>query len=502
MQENNTVSSDLKPARSFHNLEARIAFKKLEERVFSEETLHRPLHEVEQIQETLMREVNRLMIQEHVRARGDGDTGTQIEVKTVEECPVAETFKRGKLGTRIQTTIFGDIEVTRRGYSKPRHHSVFPLEDELQLSPRQYTYELQHRGISEAVKGSYDEARTTVKKYTGVDVPKRSLEAIVSDGAEDFDAFYQQKKPPSPEETASIVVAQVDCKGIPMRKVTKKKQPKAVPLKTGKKHNKKRMATVAVAFTTQPRVRTAEEVTESLFTSEKKSEPAKNKYKPPEHKRVWASLKKGKDAVIQELRDDVDRRDPDLSKKRVGVTDGEPALQSRIQKYIPGLILVLDILHALAYLWPAAYAFHEAGSNEAVQWVKERVLAILRGEVRDVVSGMRQSATEKELTTEQQEPIEKAANYFTKNFDFMRYDEYLRAGFPIASGPVEGACKNLINDRMERSGMRWTEDSAEAMVKLRALHVNGDLDEYWRFHIEQDQRRINATRGSGLPAAA
>jgi hypothetical protein len=40
----------------------------------------------------------------------------------------------------------------------------------------------------------------------------------------------------------------------------------------------------------------------------------------------------------------------------------------------------------------------------------------------------------------------------------MRYDEYLAKGWPITSGPVEGACKNLIKDRMERSGMRWTEE--------------------------------------------
>ena len=45
----------------------------------------------------------------------------------------------------------------------------------------------------------------------------------------------------------------------------------------------------------------------------------------------------------------------------------------------------------------------------------------------------------------------------------MRYDEYLARGLPIASGPVEGACKNLIKDRMERSGMRWTPRMAEAM---------------------------------------
>jgi len=50
---------------------------------------------------------------------------------------------------------------------------------------------------------------------------------------------------------------------------------------------------------------------------------------------------------------------------------------------------------------------------------------------------------------------------------------------PIASGSVEGTCKNLIKDRMERSGMRWTQSMAEAVVKLRALYLSGDFNTYW-----------------------
>jgi hypothetical protein len=57
----------------------------------------------------------------------------------------------------------------------------------------------------------------------------------------------------------------------------------------------------------------------------------------------------------------------------------------------------------------------------------------------------------------------------------MRFHEYFANGWPIASGQVEGACKNLIKDRMERSGMRWTEPMAEALVQLRSIYLSGDL---------------------------
>ena len=81
----------------------------------------------------------------------------------------------------------------------------------------------------------------------------------------------------------------------------------------------------------------------------------------------------------------------------------------------------------------------------------------------------------------------------------MRYHEYLANGWPIASGAVEGACKNLIKDRMERSGMRWTEAMAEAVVKLRAIYLSGDFDAYWLFHIQQEQNRLRSRSRTVAP---
>ena len=82
------------------------------------------------------------------------------------------------------------------------------------------------------------------------------------------------------------------------------------------------------------------------------------------------------------------------------------------------------------------------------------------------------------------------ADYLYRNRAHMRYNEYLANGWPIASGRVEGACKNRIKDRMKLSGMGWTEQMAEAIVQLRAIYLSGDFDAYWEFHITQDQRRL------------
>src|SRR5436309_15117459 len=86
--------------------------------------------------------------------------------------------------------------------------------------------------------------------------------------------------------------------------------------------------------------------------------------------------------------------------------------------------------------------------------------------------------------------LSSVATYLYRNRSRMHYDEYRARGLPIASGSVEGACKNLIKDRMERSGMRWTQSMAEAVVKLRALYLSGDFNTYWDFHIREDQQRL------------
>ena len=103
-------------------------------------------------------------------------------------------------------------------------------------------------------------------------------------------------------------------------------------------------------------------------------------------------------------------------------------------------------------------------------------------EVED--QGLRQSATKLKLRGQKRKAVAQAAHYFLKNKAFMRYDEYLALGLPIGSGAAEGACRNLIKDRLERTGMRWTVDGAEAVIQLRATALSGDWEEYWHYHIE------------------
>jgi hypothetical protein len=173
------------------------------------------------------------------------------------------------------------------------------------------------------------------------------------------------------------------------------------------------------------------------------------------------------------------------------VTDGERALQRRVCQTLEGATLVLDLLHVLEKLWKAASVLHPEGSPEAEAFVSERAKRILEGQVGQVVKGLRLIASKRRLTGARAKTLHDVADSYQRNRERMRYDSYLANGWPIASGTVEGACKNLIRDRFERSGMRWTPETAEALLRLRAAYLSGDFDTYWDFHVEREQQRLH-----------
>jgi hypothetical protein len=457
-------------------------FSLLESWLASSSALQLPLHQIESQQQARGREVQRLLLQAHLQQRGKGDMGPALQL----ELPDGEVlYSHRRLSDRSLTTVFGAVELVRMGYSRPGAPSIFPLDKALALPARSFSYELQRRLVKAAVQNPFLESVQTIAESTGVSVSKRSLEEILPDAARDFDAFYQQRSVAT--AAGVILVAAVDAKGIPMVKPCRA-QPKA-RLTKGQKANKKRMATVATVFTRAPWVRTPQQVVESLFPTARPVSGEDPSPPRPENKRVWASLLKGKTAVIQEVAEEMDRRDPSRSMTRLALTDGERALQIRVDQKL-NVTLILDLMHVLEKLWKAAYCFHAEGSLEADLWVIDRILRILFGQVGQVVKGIRQSITKRGLSGPKRKTLNAVANYLYRNRARMRYHEYLANGWPIASGPVEGACKNLIKDRMERSGMRWTEQMAEALVQLRAIYLSGDFDRYWEFHIEQDQRRL------------
>ena len=439
---------------------------------------------VERGSEQRGRELVRLMMQAHINARGDGDVGEAI-VLLGGEMPQRLAYKRVR--SRRILTVAGELVLTRVGYGAPGERTVYPLDQELGLPGRTYSYECQRRLLRMVVCSPFDEALALLSEMIGLHVPKRAAEQLVREAAVDFEDFYAQRpvaevKP----QRGEILIGAIDCKGIPM--VKPERALRVVRRSKGEKANKKRMATVAAVHNQAPLVRTSQEVLDSLFRTEP---PPERQPRPrPAHKRVWASLTADKDTFIADVKTEMTRRDPRHGRTWVIVTDGERALQQRVTSTFASATLVLDFLHALEKLWACGHALYREGSPEAQAFVYQRARRLLEGRVDQVVKGLRLIVTKRKLTGNKAKTLRDTASYYQHNRARMRYDRYLANGWPIASGSVEGACKNLIRDRFERSGMRWTQETAEALLRLRALHLSANFDAYWEFHLKCDQQRL------------
>ncbi len=460
------------------------AFQDLERWLSGQAARSAGISELERESERRGREILRLALQAHIDARGDGDVGEAIVLARETEL-VRLAYKRWR--SRPLVTLFGEVRVTRVGYGAPGRDAIYPLDAELRLPKRLWSYECQRRLVRAVVCGPFDEAIALLGEITGTTIPKRSAEQLVQDAAQDFESFYAARaKDTIAPADGEILVGAIDCKGIPMVKPGGAER--VVRRTKGEKANKKKMATVAAVHNQPPIIRTPREVIDSLFGTEV---PAERPKRPkPHHKRVWASLTAGKDAFINDVKTEMARRDPEHEHTWVIVTDGERALQRRVIASFENITLVLDLLHVLEKLWKAAHALHPEGSVQAEAFVRARTERILCGMTGQVVKGLRQIVTKRQLNGQKAKTIHGVCDYLYRNRARMRYDEYLRNGWPIASGTVEGACKNLIRDRFERSGMRWTIPTAEAVLQLRAAYLSGDFNNYWEHHITHDQQRL------------
>jgi hypothetical protein len=172
------------------------------------------------------------------------------------------------------------------------------------------------------------------------------------------------------------------------------------------------------------------------------------------------------------------------------LADGERRLWALKKQYLPDAIGILDLWHVMEYLWKGAHVFHPEGSEKAQAWVGHRLAMLLDGQVGHVVSGLKQMATKHRLTGAKKKTLQRISTYFHNNRAHMCYDQYLAQGYPIGSGVAEGACRHLVKDRMERTGMRWTPSGAQAILDLRSTFLNGEWNDYWTHYTQREYQRL------------
>jgi hypothetical protein len=434
--------------------------------------------------------IGRHCLGQFLALHGTGDMGETIVV-------AGQEYQRLKeLHTRRYVSIFGEFQVERTVYGsrEGQKHEFVPLDNRLQLPANVFSYVLQDWDQGLCVEQAFGQANATVARMLGFTQSVASLEYMNQEMAQEASRYILNRPLPPAKEEGEIVVASADGKGVVMRRDPDDPAPPAHRSK-GEKASQKRMATVGTVYTVDRYPRTAEQVVAALF----RDEAERSKDRPrPQHKQVWASLAQddgsisGQAAVFTWLDWELRRRNRGQAKETVYLCDGQETLWQAVADELPehNATQILDLLHVTPRLGKAAHVFHKEKSREAETFVRERVLRVLQGKAAGVIRGLREMATKHELTGSKKKTMRELCGYLENNLQRMRYDEYLAAGYPIASGAIAGACRHLVKDRLERAGMHWTAAGAQAMLDVRSIFVSGQWEEYQQYRIELETQRL------------
>jgi len=470
--------------------------------------------EVESFVHEQGRELERRLYQAHLDLRAARER--PVPVRGADE--VERTYRRPS--RRPLGTILGRVMVGRLAYQALGVDGLHPMDAALNLPPELYSHGMRRLVAEHAAMMSFDDVVGELRTATGTTVGKRQVEEIAVRAAIDFEAFYGQRLAANDvvEPTKDLLVLTFDGTGIVMvpdalrpatQKAARKKVRKLVTrLTSGEKRNRKRMAEVAAVYTVPRFVRTPFDILADLHGEpDEQARRARRARRPKvRNKRVWASVERDPQAVIDEAFREAEGRDPEHRRTWVVLLDGNKdqlaLVRAAANRLGVDVTIVVDLMHMLEYLWNAAHAFHEGAPEQAEAWVQQRLMWLLQGRpAGKVATAMRQWARTANLRGSKLTTVRDTADYLQHYAPYMRYGAAIEQGLPIATGVIEGACRYLVKDRMDRDGARWTLDGAEAVLRLRALRASGDFETYWSFHLREELRRnhVEHYAGARLP---
>jgi hypothetical protein len=446
------------------------------------------------------RELQRRLLQEHLHLRSMAER----RLPRVVGADGVERKEARPLEVGLGS-MFGNVQDIRLVYQAAGVGGLAPMDACLNLPTGYYSHGIRRLVAEHAAKESFDEVVAEVKAITGCDIHKRQVEELAVAASVDFEDYYAQ----SPIDRSLIslsarIILSFDGKGIVMRTEDLREATRKAAIRSsrklrkrltkGEKRNRKRIAEVATVYAVEPYIRDPEDVVREL----RPVRDVSTRRPRPSLKRVWASVVEDSIDVIDEAFTHARRLDPKLEHPWVVLVDGNRdqirAIRKVAMRHGVRIVLIVDLMHVLEYHWKAAYCFYPEGSQGAEDWVTERLRLLLTGhDPSQIAAGMRRSASRRELTASERKPVDACARYLINNRRCLDYQEALRCGYPISTGVVEGACRYLVKDRMDRTGARWSINGAEAVLRLRALRASGDFSDYWTFHMACEQRR-NYTR--------
>ena len=456
----------------------------------------------------------------------DGQAEREVRVPQVTGSDGVRRTRAGRGRGRTVVTRLGAVVVRRIGYRSgiKGAGSLFPRDAVLGLPPCGYSRGLQRLAEMFILSGSYEQAHEWVLAVTGVSVGRRQLQQVIAAAAADAERFcqdqdqgavpragQQQEQGPEGQEKEQgkglPLAMPADGKGVSMRPEARRPetarkvagrpgQAFGKRLGTGQKSGCKRIAETGAVFDVLPpqEPRTPEQVMGRA--------PGQAAPEGPRAVNRWytAQIAVSCAETIAMLFDEAERRDPGHDRTWIALADGAnhqiDAITAQAAARDVKVTILADFIHVIEYLWKAAWCFHPARDPAAEDWVTAQGLAILHGQVTQVISTISAlaAADPPPPGSEHAKIIRTTLHYLDAKQPYLDYPRALANGWPIATGVIEGACRHLVQDRMGITGARWGLAGAQSILWLRAIAASGDHDAYWDWHITQENHRNHRTR--------
>ena len=382
-------------------------------------------------------------------------------------------------------SVFGPVRVTRMAYRNRREPNLYPADARQVLPDDPYSLGMRALAAYHLATSGYGQAQEIIEARTGVTAGRAQLAGLAGDLAAWTGDFYEERARDAEEEEqpdSDVIMMQGDGKGIALRP-EHRKGGGTDPAHPGIK----KMAEIVAVADFTPAVREPEDIA---------APPARRKAHPgPVARDKWVSASITDDipSMIAKAFDEADRRDPQRVRQRVFLVDGNKqqitAIEAQAAERGLKVPVLIDYIHVSGYLGKAAAALHPGDPAAAGQWADGQLLRVLHGRAKAVAATLKSVAAKARANPRTRHldltDMDRAVTYLDNNRKHMRYDKALAAGWPIATGMIEGACRFVIEDRFGITGARWSPDGAEDILKLRAVVVNGDLDDYMRYYKER-----------------
>ena len=448
-----------------------------------------------------VRRIGHAALELFIRLQGNGDLGSTTQTAEGQtlhrsEQPAACTIR----------SIFGGHAFQQYTYSTGKNKAIElrPIDARMALPQMRWSYLLQEFSQLFCVDQSFGLAAQNLTAVFGGTFSVDTLESVNAKMGQDAEHFLNDLPTPPAKDEGEVLILSCDGKGVPLVREDAAKVPAFET--TSKRPGNRRMAIVASVYSVDRFERTPADIVAALFRDDVPPDEDLPKRPRPKFKHTTAHFAKQYEDGDQVLAvnatheafgwaaDEIERRHQS-GQRLVLLMDGQHSLwdTAALHSFSGAVVEILDIIHVSSYVWSAAKLL-ETERAKQLAFTRHRLMRILEGDVSGVVRGLRAMLTGRELRGESRKQVEGICNYLASNAARMRYDEYLSAGYPIASGVIEGACRHLVKDRMERSGMRWSLEGARSMLNVRAAFQSSYWDQFQRNRIQTEQAAYHPHR--------